>query len=64
VNTLISSGYLSVCKSDFSFSSLSSKLPVSQTNRLTYGQVVVNQPIVCKPSAVQAAAIQAPMALA
>ena len=27
-----------------------SKLPVSQTNRLTYGQVVVNQPIVCKSS--------------
>lgn len=41
-----------------------SKLPVSQTNRLTYGQVVVNQPIVCKPSVAQTAALQAPMALA
>lgn len=41
-----------------------SKLPVSQTNRLTYGQVVVNQPIVCKSSALKAAALQAPMALA
>ncbi len=27
-----------------------SKLPVSQTSNLTYGQAVVNQPIVCKPS--------------
>jgi putative transposase len=41
-----------------------SKLPVSQTNRLTYGQVVVNQPIVCKPSVAQTEALQAPMALA
>jgi len=41
-----------------------SKLPVSQTNYLTYGQALVNVPIVCKPSAAQAAALQAPMALA
>jgi len=41
-----------------------SKLPVSQTNYLTYGQAVVNQPIVCKPSVAQTAALQAPMALA
>jgi putative transposase len=40
-----------------------SKLPVSQTNYLTYGQAVVNQPIVCKP-VVKATALQAPMALA
>jgi IS605 OrfB family transposase len=41
-----------------------SKHPISQTNRLTYGQAVVNQPNVCKPSALKAAALQAPMALA
>ena len=40
-----------------------SKHPISQTNRLTYGQAVVNQPIVCKPI-VKAVALQAPMALA
>lgn len=40
-----------------------SKLPVSQTNRLTYGQAVVNQPIVSKPIT-KVVALQAPMALA
>jgi IS605 OrfB family transposase len=41
-----------------------SKHPISQTNRLTYGQAHVNVPNVCKPSALKAAALQAPMALA
>lgn len=40
-----------------------SKLPVSQTNYLTYGQVVVNQPNVCK-SLGSSGVLQAPMALA
>lgn len=40
-----------------------SKLPVSQTNRLTYGQATVNSPIVCKSSASREV-LQAPMALA
>ena len=40
-----------------------SKLPVSQTNRLTYGQATVNSPIVCKSSA-KSGVLQAPMALA
>ena len=40
-----------------------SKLPVSYGNILD-GQAHVNVPIVCKPSAAQAAALQAPMALA
>ena len=40
-----------------------SKLPVSYGNILD-GQAVVNQPIVCKSSALKAAALQAPTALA
>jgi len=40
-----------------------SKLPVSYGNILD-GQALVNVPIVRKPSAAQAAALQAPMALA
>jgi len=40
-----------------------SKHPISQTHRLTYGQALVNVPIVCKP-VVKAIALQAPMALA
>lgn len=39
-----------------------SKLPVSYGNILD-GQAVVNQPIVCKPSALKAAALQAPIPL-
>lgn len=41
-----------------------SKLPISQTNYLTYGQAVVNQPIVYKSSALETAALQVPMASA
>ena len=40
-----------------------SKLPVSQTHYLTYGQVKVNSPIVCKSSASREV-LQAPTALA
>ena len=39
-----------------------SKLPVSQTHYLTYGQVKVNSPIVCKPSASREV-LQAPIPL-
>lgn len=39
-----------------------SKLPVSQTNYLTYGQVVVNQPNVCKTPS-RGGALQAPIPL-
>jgi putative transposase len=39
-----------------------SKHPISQTQNLTYGQVVVNQPIVCKPSASREV-LQAPIPL-
>ncbi len=39
-----------------------SKLPVSQTHNLTYGQVKVNSPIVCKPSASREV-LQAPIPL-
>jgi len=39
-----------------------SKHPISQTTRLTYGQVKVNSPIVCKPS-VKTGVLQAPIPL-